>query len=158
LARASRASTPGPTPVVLGEDYTFQLGRGAVLRDGGDVALAACGVEVAEVLGAAALLSAEGIEARVLNLSTVDPIDAELVEAAARDCGAILVAEEHQIRGGLGDAVAQTVVRRCPVPVELVGMDDSFGQSGKADELIAHYGLDAASIAARAKDLLRRKD
>ena len=160
------ARTPGPvyvrlsraaTPVVLGDDYTFQIGRGAVLRDGTDVALAACGVEVAEVLGAAEQLASEGIEARVLNLSTVDPLDGDLVEEAARDCGALLVAEEHQIRGGLGDAVAQAVARRRPVPVELVGMDDEFGQSGGATELIAHYGLDAASIAGRARRLLERK-
>lgn len=160
------ASTPGPfyvrlsrasTPVVLGTEYRLQLGRGAVLRDGRHVALAACGVEVAEALAAAELLAAEGIEARVLNLASVDPLDVDLVERAARDCGAILVAEEAQIRGGLGDAVAQAVARRYPVPVELAGMDDAFGQSGTASELLAYYGLDGAGLAARAKKLLERK-
>ncbi|MCP3919611.1 MAG: transketolase family protein [bacterium] len=151
--RLSRASTP----VILSEEYEFQLGRGTLLREGGDVAIAACGVEVAEALGAAEILAGQGIEARVLNLATIDPIDTELVVQAANDCGAILTVEEHQIRGGLGDAVAQTVVRHAPVPMELLGMDDAFGQSAPASELIPHYGLDSASIAARAQELMRRK-
>ncbi len=151
--RLSRAKTP----VVLGEGYRFEIGRGALLREGSDLAIAACGVEVVEALGAAQLLAREGIEARVLNLASVDPIDRELIATAADECGAILTVEEHQIRGGFGDAVAQAVVRHRPVPMDLVGMDDEFGQSGTAAELLAHYGVDAAAIAARAKRLLERK-
>ena len=160
------ADTPGPvyvrlsrakTPVVLAEDYRFELGRGAILREGADLAIAACGVEVAEALGAAQLLAGEGIEARVLNLASIDPIDEELIVQAAEQCGAILTVEEHQIRGGFGDAVAQVVVRQRPVPMDLVGMDGEFGQSGTAAELLAHYELDGAAIAVRAKDLLQRK-
>lgn len=151
--RLSRASTP----VVLGEDYQLELGKGAVLREGTDVCLAACGVEVAEALTAAELLAQDGVQAMVLNLASIDPLDEELVALAARTCGAILTAEEHQIRGGLGDAVAQAVLRHHPVPVDMAGMDGAFGQSGGATELIAHYGLDGASLAARAKDLMGRK-
>lgn len=165
-AVALAARTPGPfyvrlsraaTPVLLGEDYALALGRGAVLREGGDLAIAACGVEVAEALAAAEILAGEGVQARVLDLASVDPIDADLVERAARDCGVLLVAEEHQVRGGLGDAVAHVLAERHPVPLAFAGMDDAFGQSGKASELLAHYGLDGAGLAARARRLLRRK-
>lgn len=160
------ASTPGPfyvrlsrasTPVILDGTYELELGRGAVLRDGRDLAIAACGVEVAEALRAAEILSGEGIEARVLNLACIDPLDTDLVVEAARDCGAILVAEEHQVRGGLGDAVAQALSREHPAPVAFAGLDNAFGQSGTADELLAHYGLDGAGLAGRARTLLERK-
>ena len=160
------ASTPGPfyvrlsrasTPVILDGSYELELGRGAVLRDGRDLAIAACGVEVAEALRAAEILSGEGIEARVLNLACIDPLDTDLVVEAARDCGAILVAEEHQVRGGLGDAVAQALSREHPAPVAFAGLDNAFGQSGTADELLAHYGLDGAGLAGRARTLLERK-
>lgn len=151
--RLSRASTP----VVMGEDYKFELGKGAILRQGTDVCIAACGVEVAEALIAADLLAAEGIQAQVLNLASIDPLDEALVAQAAETCGAILTAEEHQIRGGLGDAVGQAVLRHKPVPVDMAGMDGQFGQSGTAEQLIAHYGLDGASLAKRAKALISRK-
>ena len=139
------------------DEYELELGRGAVLRDGRDLAIAACGVEVAEALRAAEILSGEGIEARVLNLACIDPLDTDLVVEAARDCGAILVAEEHQVRGGLGDAVAQALSREHPAPVAFAGLDNAFGQSGTADELLAHYGLDGAGLAGRARTLLERK-
>lgn len=160
------ASTPGPfyvrlsrasTPVILDDSYELELGKGAVLRDGHDLAIAACGVEVAEALRAAEILSGEGIEARVLNLACIDPLDTDLVVRAARDCGAILVAEEHQVRGGLGDAVAQALSCEHPAPVAFAGLDNAFGQSGTADELLAHYGLDGAGLAERARTLLERK-
>lgn len=166
LAVHAAAATPGPfyvrlsrasTPVVLGDDYTFELGRGALLREGRDLAIIACGVEVSEALAAADLLAQDGVQARVINMATIDPLDEGLVAAAARDCGALLTAEEHQIRGGLGDAVAAAVARTHPCPVAMAGMDDAFGQSGTPNELLAHYGLDAAGLAARAQDLLRRK-
>jgi transketolase len=160
------AATPGPfyvrlsrasTPVVLGDDYEFEIGRGAVLREGSDLAIAACGVEVAEALAAAELLAADGIQARVLNLACIDPLDEELVTLAAQECGAILTAEEHQVHGGLGDAVASAVARNCPVPMEMAGMHGEFGQSGTAAQLLAHYRLDGAGLAERARELLKRK-
>ncbi|MCB9914711.1 MAG: hypothetical protein H6828_06115 [Planctomycetes bacterium] len=152
--RLSRAKTP----IVLGDDYRFRIGKGTVLRPGNDVALVACGVEVGAALEAADLLASEGVEARVINMGTIKPIDGELLVAAARECGAVLTAEEHQAVGGLGSAVAEHLAQHCPVPLELVGVQDTFGESGDADELLAKYGLDAASIAERARRLLRRKN
>ncbi len=150
--RLSRASTP----ILFSEDYRFEIGKGAVLREGTDLCLVACGVTVAAALEAADLLAQQGTNARVINLATIDPIDTELLVQSARQCGAVLTVEEHQIRGGLGDAVAHVLVHHHPVPMDMLGMDDEFGQSGGADELLAHYGLDASSIARRAQELLRR--
>lgn len=166
LAVRAAAESPGPvyvrlsrasTPVVLGDAYRFRLGKGALLRTGGDLAIVACGVEVAEALDAAERLAGEGIEARVVNMASIDPIDEELLERCARECGAVLTVEEHQVHGGLGEAVAAVLARRAPVPVELVGVEGEFGQSGTARELLARYGLDGAAIAERAKGLLQRK-
>lgn len=160
------ARTPGPvyvrlsrasTPVVFGSGYRFELGRGALLRDGGDLAIATNGVTLAPALEAAERLAARGIEARVLALASVSPLDEDLVLAAARDCGAILTVEEHQVNGGLGSAVAEVVVEHHPVPVRRHGMRGEFGQSAPAEALLAHYRLDAAGIAAEALSLLERK-
>jgi len=151
--RLSRASTP----VVFSDDYKFEFGKGALVREGSDVAIIACGVELAEAIAAGDALASEGIEARIVDMATIDPIDTELVVQCAETCGAILTVEEHQTNGGLGDAVAQAVVKHAPVPMDLMGMAGEFGQSGTAGELIAHYGLDAAGIAARAKALIVRK-
>ena len=151
--RLSRASTP----VVFAESYRFEFGKAALLREGRDLAIVAMGVTVAAAMGAAELLAADGVQARVINMSTISPLDEGAIAAAARDCGAILTAEEHQQNGGLGDAVAQAVVKHHPVPMDMLGMDGAFGQSGTGDELLAHYGLDAAGIARRAKALLDRK-
>jgi transketolase len=151
--RLSRASTP----VLFSEDYQFEIGKGAVLREGSDLCVVACGVCVAPALQAAADLAKAGIEARVVNMATIDPIDHELIWESAERCGAILTVEEHQIRGGLGDAVAQAVVHGKPVPMSMLGMDNAFGQSGTAEQLLAHYGLDAPAIVARSQELLKRK-
>ncbi len=151
--RLSRASTP----VIFSDDYQFELGKGAILREGSDLCIAACGVCVASALDAAEQLAAEGIEARIINLATIDPIDTELVQESAEKCGAILTVEEHQIRGGLGDAVAQAVVHGKPVPMAMLGMDNAFGQSGTAEQLLSHYGLDAPAIVARSQELIKRK-
>ena len=151
--RLSRASTP----VVFAESYRFEFGKAALLREGRDLAIVAMGVTVAAAMGAAELLAADGVQARVINMSTISPLDEDSIATAARDCGAILTAEEHQQSGGLGDAVAQTVVKHHPVPMDMLGMDGAFGQSGTGDELLAHYGLDAAGIARRAKALFERK-
>jgi transketolase len=151
--RLSRAKTP----VVLPEDHPFELGKGVTLREGDDLAIIACGVELAEALQAAELLADRGVRARVIDMATIKPLDGELVERAARECGAVLTAEEHQVIGGLGSAVAEHLARTCPVPMDLVGVQGTFGESGTAEELLPRYGLDAASIAARALALLERK-
>lgn len=152
--RLSRAKTP----IVLDENYKYEIGKGNVLRDGKDLAIVACGVEVAAAIGAAELLSSEGIEARVINMATIKPIDHDLIETAARECGAILTAEEHQAAGGLGGAVAEFLAGHCPVPIEIVGVQDTFGESGTSDELLHKYGLDAQALAERARGLLRRRE
>lgn len=151
--RLSRAKTP----TVLGDDYQFEVGKGCVLRDGTDLALVACGVEVSAALEAAELLASEGIQARVINMATIKPLDGALIERAARECGAILTAEEHQVTGGLGGAVAEHLAQSFPVPIDIVGVEDRFGESGGADELLAKYGLDAASLARRARGLMKKK-
>lgn len=151
--RLSRAKTP----VVFDESYRFLIGKGTQLRDGDDLAIIACGVELAAATEAAETLATEGIQARVINMPTVDPIDEDLVIAAARDCGAVLTAEEHQVVGGLGAAVCACLARTVPVPVEVVGVEGTFGESGTPAELLSKYGLDAPGIVERARQLLKRK-
>ncbi len=147
----------GGVPVIHGADYQFKIGKAEVLRDGGDVAIIACGVMVEAALAAADMLAAEGIAARVINMATVKPLDEGAVKAAATQVGAIVTAEEHSVIGGLGAAVAEYVVGNCPVPVEMVGVQDVFGQSGNPAELLKEYGLTAADIVAAAKRAVERK-
>ncbi len=144
-------------PVVTNTDTPFEFGKGLLMRDGGDIALVACGVMVYEALEAAEVLAKDGIDARVINLHTVKPIDREIILRAAEDCGAIVTAEEHQINGGLGGAVAEVVVRGNPVPMEFVAVDDRFGQSGTPDELMTAFGLKSRDIVAAAERVLKRK-
>ncbi|MDP6410917.1 MAG: transketolase family protein [Planctomycetota bacterium] len=151
--RLSRA----PTPIVLPDGHTFEPGVGTTLREGADVAIVACGVEVGAALEAAGLLAADGVEARVINMATVKPLDEDLLCRAARECGAVLTAEEHQVRGGLGSAVSDLLARTTPVPMDMVGVDDTFGESGTAEELLVRFGLDGASLAKRARTLIERK-
>jgi transketolase len=152
--RLSRAKTP----LVFHEtDYHFEIGRGAVLREGRDLAIVANGVVLAPALAAAEELALEGIEARVIGMACVKPIDEELLVEAALECGALLSAEEHQVQGGLGSAVAEVLCRRAPVPMEYAGVQGTFGESGTAEELLVKYGLDGPSIAKRARTLLARK-
>jgi transketolase len=146
-----------PVPVVTGPETPFVLGKANLLRDGSDVAIIACGVMVYEALVAAETLRGRGIEARVLNLHTLKPIDVEAIERAARDCGAVVTAEEHQIHGGLGGAVAEVVVRTHPVPMEFVAVHDRFGRSGKQDELMAAFGIKAPDVVAAAERAVSRK-
>ncbi|MEW5702843.1 MAG: transketolase family protein [Candidatus Zixiibacteriota bacterium] len=144
-------------PVVTTPETPFEFGKGLVMRSGGDVAIVACGVMVSEALVATETLAARGIDARVINLHTIKPIDRMLLIAAADECGAIVTAEEHQIHGGLGSAVAEVVVRHCPVPMEFVAVDDRFGQSGTPDELMTAFGLKARDIVAAVERVMRRK-
>jgi len=144
-------------PVVTDRDTPFELGRGLLMRDGADIAIIACGVMVYEAMVAAETLVGEGIEARVINLHTIKPIDREILVQAAQECGAIVTAEEHQINGGLGGAVAEVIVRTQPVPMEFVAVDDRFGQSGKPDELMAAFGLKAPDIVRAVLRVIARK-
>jgi transketolase len=116
------------------------------MRDGTDVAIIACGMMVPRALDAAEQLAAEGISARVVNMHTIKPIDADLVEACARECGKIVTIEEATIVGGLGSAVCEVVAERCPVPVKRIGMPDIFGKSGPGAELLDEFGLSAENI------------
>ena len=132
-------------------------GKGAQLTDGSDVTIAATGLMVGEALAAQKLLAAEGISARVLDIATIKPLDDALLLRAAAETGAIVTAEEHNIIGGLGSAVAELVGEHCPVPVVRVGVRDTFGKSGPAKELLQVFGLDAAHIAEAAKRAVAMK-
>ncbi|MBI5710884.1 MAG: transketolase family protein [Candidatus Eisenbacteria bacterium] len=144
-------------PVVTAEDTPFTLGRGEVFAGGEDLTIVACGVMVYEALRARATLLASGIAARVVDLHTLKPLDVALLERCARETGAIVTAEEHQVNGGLGGAVAEAVVRAHPVPMEFVAVMDRFGQSGKPDELMDAFGLRARDIVVAAERALERK-
>lgn len=141
---------------VNGPDYRFELGKGVQLADGEDVSLIATGLMVGEALKARELLAADGISARVINIHTIKPIDAEIIVKAAQETGAIVTAEEHYIMGGLGSAVTEVVCASCPVPVKIIGTD-RFGKSGKPAELFREYGLTAENIAEKAKEAAAMK-
>ncbi len=144
-------------PVINGEDYKFEIGKGVTLADGKDVTIIATGIMVAMALEAKELLKAEGIDARVINIHTIKPLDTELVIKAAKETGAIVTAEEHNIIGGLGSAVCEAVCGNAPVPVVRVGVNDTFGRSGKVPPLLEMYGLTPANIAANAKKAVALK-
>lgn len=134
------------SPTVHDESYEFDLFRGEVMREGTDVAIIACGMMVPRALDAAEQLAAKGVQARVVNMHTIKPIDAELVERCARECGKIVTIEEGTIMGGLGSAVCEVVAETCPVPVKRIGMPDIFGKSGNGAELLDEFGLTAEHI------------
>jgi transketolase len=144
-------------PVVTGKDTPFTFGQGEVFAEGTDVTFIACGVMVYEALRARETLAQGGISARVVDLHTVKPLDRALIERCARETGAIVTAEEHQVNGGLGGAVAEVVVQTHPVPMELVAVHDRFGQSGKPAELMDAFGLRARDIVAATERVLKRK-
>ena len=137
--------------------YKFELGKGIVLRDGSDVTIAATGLMVNEALQSAEVLAAEGISARVVNIHTIKPLDKELVCKCAKETGAIVTAEEHSIIGGLGSAVAEAVTECCPVPVIKVSVNDVFGHSGPAVDLLKEFGLSAENIAVNARKAVSLK-
>lgn len=151
--RTSRA----PFPVLTKDNDPFEIGKANVMREGGDVTLIGCGLMVFESLQAAEILKKEGIEARVINMHTIKPIDRNAIVNAAQETGAIVTAEEHQIHGGLGSAVAEVVVRECPVAMEMVAVMDVFGESGAPQELLKHYHLKDVDIAAAARKAIKRK-
>ncbi len=149
--RFGRAACPviNDTP-----DYKFEIGKGITLREGKDVAIIATGIEVAYALEAAELLAADGIEATVINIHTIKPLDKELVVAAAKATGKVVTVEEHSIIGGLGSAVAECLCEEYPCKVTRIGVNDVFGESGPAGELIKKYGLDGQSIYEKVKAAL----
>ena len=136
------------------EDYKFELGKGVVLREGKDVAIIATGLPVANCLEAAEKLAAEGIDAKVIHIHTIKPLDEELIVAAAKDTGKVVTVEEHSVIGGLGSAVCDVLCEQAPTKVLKIGVNDTFGESGPAVELVKKYGLDADSIYEKVKAFL----
>lgn len=134
------------TPVIHDESYKFELGKGELVKEGKDVSIIATGIMVAKALEAAETLKAEGIDAEVINISTIKPLDNELVLASAKKTGKVVTAEEHSIIGGLGSAVCELLAEEYPVKVTRIGVKDCFGQSGSPAALLEHYGLTAADI------------
>ena len=145
-------------PRINSEDYKFELGKGVLLKDGKDVTIVASGLMVNEALIAAETLKAEGIDARVINIHTIKPIDKDILIAAAKETGAIVTAEEHSIIGGLGSAVSEALAEEYPVPVVKLGVNDTFGKSGPALELLKMFGLDAENIVIKAKKAIELKN
>lgn len=141
-------------PVFYGENDEIILGKGNTVREGRDVTVIATGIMVSSAVEAAEKLAAEGIDARVLDIHTIKPLDTDIIIRAARETGAIVTAEEHSIIGGLGDAVAQTVVKEAPCRMAMVGQQDTFGESGKPDELRAKYHMTAEDIVKAVKEII----
>ena len=139
------------------ETYKFELGKGVVLKDGSDVTIVATGLLVNEAVEAAKVLEAEGISARVVNIHTIKPLDKELICKCAKETGVIVTAEEHSIIGGLGSAVADAVTECCPVPVVKIGVNDEYGYSGPAVDLLKKFGLCADNIVAKVKEAVKLK-
>jgi len=160
------AATDGPffirlgrakVPTVFSGAIDFQIGRGNLVKKGTDLTFITTGIMTHQALIAAGILAEEKISARVLHIGTIKPLDVDAVIMAARETGAVVTAEEHSVVGGLGGAVCEALAESCPVPVERVGLRDVFGQSGTADELLAHYGLTPAHLVEAAERVLRRK-
>jgi transketolase len=145
------------TELIYDESYDFKVGKASVLRKGHDATVIACGIMVQMALAAAEELSHEGVSVGVINMSTIKPLDVDAVVAAARETGAVVTAEEHSILGGLGGAVSEVLAEECPVPMKRVGIKDTFGGSGRPDELLKHFGLTVSDIKAAVKDAINRK-
>jgi transketolase len=146
-----------PAKHIYGEDHKFEIGKGSVVRKGSDVTIVACGVEVARALEAAELLGQDKISARVVNMATIKPIDGELLARCAKETGCFVTAEDHNIHGGLGSAVAESLAASRPAPIEFIGVKDVFGASGEPEELAEAFGLSAPHIAEAAKRAIARK-
>ena len=144
-------------PVIFDDSYKFEIGKGVKLTDGNDVTIVATGLMVHEALTAADLLKNEGINARVINIATIKPLDKEIILNAAKETGAIVTAEEHSIIGGLGSAVCELLAEELPTPVVRVGTNDVFGRSGKVPPLMEMYGLTANNLVAKAKEAIAKK-
>jgi transketolase len=147
----------GPAKRIFGNDHTFEIGKGAIVRGGSDVTIVACGAQVARAIEAAELLAQDGVSARVVNMATIKPLDAELLATCARETGALVTAEDHSALGGLGGAVAESLSGACPCPIEIVGVDDRFGEAGPSGELAERLEIATTHIAAAAKRAISRK-
>ncbi len=155
--RMVRGDIGGPCPRVSPDGYTFRLGKAALLREGRDVTLIGSGLMVSRCLQAAEILANEGIAADVLNVSTIKPLDTEMIAARAERTGAVVTAENHTILGGLGGAVAEVLGEACPVPLRRVGIRDEFGTSGPLEEIFPQYGLTAEAVCEAARSALKAK-
>lgn len=145
------------SPVFTTEETPFEIGKAITLREGKDVAIIACGPLVYRALQAAEALKKDDIDAMIVNCHTIKPLDESAILAAAKTCGAIVTVEEHQVTGGLGGAVSEFLAKMLPTPIEFIGVQDQFGESGKPDELIEHFGMGATHIADAAKKVVARK-
>jgi transketolase len=145
-------------PIITSPEDPFEIGKAMMMKEGKDVSIFACGIMVAEALTAAEVLIAEGIDAEIINISSIKPLDAETIIKSAKKTGAAVTAEEHSVVGGLGGAVAEVLIEECPVPMKRVGMKDCFGESGKPAELLKKYGMTAQEIIAAAKAVVARKE
>ena len=145
-------------PTIFDDSYKFEIGKGVEIAEGTDVTIIATGLMVPAALDAKKILSEQGVNARVVNMATIKPIDEEIIIKAAKETGAIVTAEEHNIIGGLGSAVAEVLVENYPVPMQRIGTKDKFGKSGKPDILLKEYGLDAEAIAEAAKVAIAKKN
>lgn len=151
--RFARANTPAFTT----PKTPFSIGKAVVFREGKDVAIIGAGPIIHSALMAADRLIEGGISCRVINSPSIKPLDEETIEKAARDCGAVVTCEEHQVMGGVGSAIAETLARHYPVPIEFVGMKNSFGESGQPEQLLKKYGMDASAIVKAVKNVIKRK-
>ena len=136
-------------------DYKFELGKGVVLREGKDVTIVATGLCVSSALEAAEKLAADGIDAKIINIHTIKPLDEELIVAAAKETGKVVTVEEHSVIGGLGSAVCDALAEKCPVPVKKIGVQDVFGESGPAAALLAKYKLDGEGVYEQVKEFCK---
>ena len=146
-----------PSDILTTESTPFIIGKANVMKDGKDAVIIACGIMVAEALAAAEVLKKDGIDAAVINMHTIKPLDKEAIVLWAKKTGAIVTAEEHQLIGGLGSAVSEVLSLEFPVPMEMIGVKDSFGESGEPEELMEKYGLKAGHIVIAVKRVIKRK-
>jgi transketolase len=144
-------------PIIYGPNDTFEIGKAKVHGDGRDVAIVACGFEVGYALQAQATLAGEGIRARVIDMHTLKPLDETAIATAARECGALVSAEEHVLEGGLGSQVARAVAAMHPVPMEFVGVQNTYAESATPEQLMEKHGLTAPFIADAARRVVKRK-
>ena len=160
------AAMKGPVYVRLGRnkvqtifpaDHSFEIGKGSEMVSGGDMTFITTGLMTAQAIAAAERLKAEGVSARVIHIGTIKPLDQEIILRAARETGAIVTAEEHSVVGGLGGAVAELLSERCPTLMKRIGINDRFGTSGKAEELLKYFGLTAEGLVEAAREILQRK-
>lgn len=145
-------------PIITNKDHKFEIGKGATFREGNDISIIACGIMVKKALEAAEILSNAGIEATVINIHTIKPLDKEIIINAAKNTNAIVTAEQHVLNGGLGSVISSCVAKEYPVPIEMVGIDNRFGQSGDPDVLFKEYDLTTECIVKAAKKAVSRKN